>query len=471
MYSAPTISYSPNSITVNINNPITTLTPVTTGYITSYEVSPSLPSGITLNTVTGVTAGTPAPAIGTSSFIITARNANAAGTTTISITVNNPQCAADGVWPVTALGQTATISCTDTNKEGNQMRTCSASGVWGAVIDNCRYRTPIIIYNPSTITGYKGVNINPASPQVTNLVSTWSITPDITAYGFYFDSRTGQISGAANQAVSMTFTITGANSDTSSTATITMSITVRQCASDGVWPATEVDQTAFLECTNSAASYRFRFCTNTGTSGSWQNEDNSLCIVASQKDNPPADHTYIRLPITFTSITAAALQPKQLYAIRTALFNHLKSSGISESGVLVESKTDLATFFATSAQVVLRVEAPTADAATMRDSAVSYINGGQYITAVRTLDSEKFGFSTASIDANSATLTNHNSMTTGMIVLIVVVVIFVIVAVAIIVFCIVNRNKSKSKSHHKKLGNVPKASKTTAKKNEKTVKV
>ena len=472
VYSAPTISYSPNSITVNINNPITTLTPVTTGYITSYEVSPSLPSGITLNTVTGVISGTPVVAIGTSSFIITARNANAAGTTTISITVNNPQCAADGVWPVTALGQTATISCTDTNKEGNQMRTCSASGVWGAVVDNCRYRTPIIVYNPSTITGYKGVNISPASPQVTNLVSTWSITPDITAYGFYFDSRTGQISGAANQAVSMTFTVTGANSDTSSTATITMSITVRQCASDGVWPATEVDQTAFLECANSAASYRFRFCTNTGTSGSWQNEDNSLCIVASQNDNPPADHTYIRLPITFTSITAASLQPKQLYAIRTALFNHLKSSGISESGVLVESKTDLAaTFFATSAQVVLRVEAPTADAATIRDSAVSYINGGQYITAVRTLDSEKFGFSTASIDANSATLTNHNSMTAGMIVLIVVVVIFVIVAVAIIAFCIVNRNKSKSKSHHKKLGNVPKASKTTAKKNEKAVKV
>ena len=41
----------------------------------------------------------------------------------------------------------------------------------------------------------------------------------------------------------------------------------------------------------------------------------------------------------------------------------------------------------------------------------------------------------------------------------------------VIAFCIVNRNKSKSKSHHKKLGNVPKASKTTAKKNEKAVKV
>jgi hypothetical protein len=70
----------------------TTMTPLSptnsAGTPNSYSVSPSLPTGLTLNTTTGVISGTPTTASAATNYTITAHNAAGSGTFNINITVN-----------------------------------------------------------------------------------------------------------------------------------------------------------------------------------------------------------------------------------------------------------------------------------------------------------------------------------------------------------------------------------------------
>jgi len=81
------LSYNvPTSFT--INTPIIDLNPSVSGNVTSYSVSPNLPTGLTLNTTTGIISGTPAALISAANYIVTATNSFGNTNTTISIAVN-----------------------------------------------------------------------------------------------------------------------------------------------------------------------------------------------------------------------------------------------------------------------------------------------------------------------------------------------------------------------------------------------
>lgn len=85
--STPLITYPQSSYTILKNNAFTA-TPTNTGTAaTSWSVSPSLPSGLSINSSTGVISGTPTIVTGVANYTVTASNANGASTFILSVEV------------------------------------------------------------------------------------------------------------------------------------------------------------------------------------------------------------------------------------------------------------------------------------------------------------------------------------------------------------------------------------------------
>ena len=80
------LSYT-TPVTYTINQPITNNVPTVTGTVTSYSISPTLPTGLTINPTTGVISGTPTVAVSAANYIVTASNSGGSTTATINITV------------------------------------------------------------------------------------------------------------------------------------------------------------------------------------------------------------------------------------------------------------------------------------------------------------------------------------------------------------------------------------------------
>ena len=69
------LSYSSNSAIYTVGVPIPNDTPSASGgAVTSYSVNPLLPSGLALNSATGIISGTPTASVAQSSYMITASN-------------------------------------------------------------------------------------------------------------------------------------------------------------------------------------------------------------------------------------------------------------------------------------------------------------------------------------------------------------------------------------------------------------
>jgi Putative Ig domain len=67
-----------------------TLAPTVNGTVTTYAVTPGLPSGLVLNTTTGVISGTPATPTPQATYVIKASNASGGTTFSLTITVSAP---------------------------------------------------------------------------------------------------------------------------------------------------------------------------------------------------------------------------------------------------------------------------------------------------------------------------------------------------------------------------------------------
>jgi hypothetical protein len=84
----PVIKYTPDTIAMTINVIAPILTPSNTGGVaTSWGISPSLPTGLTFNTSTGVISGTPTVISGQTRYTVSATNAGGTGTTYLVISV------------------------------------------------------------------------------------------------------------------------------------------------------------------------------------------------------------------------------------------------------------------------------------------------------------------------------------------------------------------------------------------------
>jgi autotransporter-associated beta strand protein len=79
------LSYA--SISATVGSAITSVTPVVTGTVDSYSISPALPAGLSLNTTTGMISGTPTVAAASATYNVMATNAggNTIGTVTVVV--------------------------------------------------------------------------------------------------------------------------------------------------------------------------------------------------------------------------------------------------------------------------------------------------------------------------------------------------------------------------------------------------
>ena len=81
------LSYVQPNISATVNQAITPDLPAVTGTVTSYTVSPLLPSGLSIDPSTGVVSGTPNNPAGLSTYTVTAANASGSTSTALPIAV------------------------------------------------------------------------------------------------------------------------------------------------------------------------------------------------------------------------------------------------------------------------------------------------------------------------------------------------------------------------------------------------
>ena len=182
---APNISYvSPQLYTIGV--PISNLVPVNTGgevpgtstYI--YSVSPSLPSGLSINASTGVISGTPTQISAASNYSVTAANESGSSSAMINIRVK----------------------------------------VQAPVIS---YTSPQVYFVGDSIASLKPINTGGAVPGTSTYI--YSVSPALPT-GLILNTATGEITGAPVQPSAATnYNITAVNESGSSTATLNIKVT------------------------------------------------------------------------------------------------------------------------------------------------------------------------------------------------------------------------------------------------------
>ena len=120
----PTLSYSPSTLVLTINTSSTDLplnaTLTGSGTITSWAISPALPSGLSFGTSNGTIWGTPTSLMTLKTFTIWANNSGGSSSATVNITVNDeiPDISYSPDWFVLTNNTAMSPTATPTNSGG-----------------------------------------------------------------------------------------------------------------------------------------------------------------------------------------------------------------------------------------------------------------------------------------------------------------------------------------------------------------
>ncbi|KAK8812372.1 hypothetical protein WA158_007606 [Blastocystis sp. Blastoise] len=109
-YKAP-IVYYPSSSFVFYYGEYLSITPIRMNFITYWNISPSIPAGLSFDSLTGILHGTPSNASHLTEYTITAGNPNKSTNITIYITVITLYCDKDEKWLATPINQIAFLPC------------------------------------------------------------------------------------------------------------------------------------------------------------------------------------------------------------------------------------------------------------------------------------------------------------------------------------------------------------------------
>ena len=287
---APSISYSPNYLSLATSVAMPTLTPTNTGgTISSYSVSGTLPSGVSLNTSTGVISGTPSSNTARETVTVTATNSAGTSSATVSIevvpavqpTISYPQSSysftldsaistlipiTTGTFPTWSVSpslprglsidsQSGRITGTPTRVTSAATYTVTATNSAGSSTTNLQLTVaenpPDVSFNVST---YSFV-VNSAITVITPInngspASSWTISPSLPA-GLAFSTLNGQISGTpTSTSTSTTYTVTGTNSAGSDSATVSIAIEATLAAPNISYSPTSISGTVNVAITS-----------------------------------------------------------------------------------------------------------------------------------------------------------------------------------------------------------------------------
>ncbi len=257
----PIISYSPSTVTFTQNALITNMVVTNTGGpTTGFSITPSLPSGIILDTITGTISGTPLVDSTSQEYIVTA-SGSLPSSTPINITINPAAPFISYSSPQTYIAGTSITPLAPTSSGGTVALYESIGSLPDGLILNST--TGIITGIPTTtnssttytikatnITGisiaYINITINPAAPiinyaspqtytvgiPITPLIPTssggtvasYAVVGSLPA-GLLLDTGTGIISGTPTVSVaSASYEIQGINVTGSSSAFINITV-------------------------------------------------------------------------------------------------------------------------------------------------------------------------------------------------------------------------------------------------------
>ncbi|WP_196237396.1 putative Ig domain-containing protein [Bradyrhizobium elkanii] len=294
-------SVSSKALTQNVS---TSFTPVIGGGGTtplSYNISPSLPTGLAFNTSTGAITGTPSVTLATTSFTVTVTdNNNATATNTFILTVNGAVTATTAVasttltvnrpatsfTPVTGAGGTPplTYSVSPTLPAGLSFNTTSGAitGTPTAAIAATTFTVTVTDQNSATAANTFSLAVNGAVTAATAVASTtltvnrpatsftpvtggggtvpltFTVSPTLPA-GLSFNTASGTITGTPTATIGPTmFTVTVTDTN-NATATNTFILTVNAAVTATTaiaWTALTVNRlaTSFTPVTGSGGA-------------------------------------------------------------------------------------------------------------------------------------------------------------------------------------------------------------------------
>ena len=190
-------------------------------------------------------------------------------------------CPAIDEYPPVAEGQISPASCPE-GFRGYAYREC-ANGVLGDVkTDKCEYKVPSNLaykvpkdlqYDVSTFLFVRDLPAATGKPTFKNLVTEFSILPDTLPAGLTFDTTTGEISGTPTTTMPVkSFSVYAHNPKASTMAEITLEVRVGHCLAEGVFPTTNVGETAVYQCSISGSyvGSQKRACVLGEKDGVWQ---------------------------------------------------------------------------------------------------------------------------------------------------------------------------------------------------------
>ncbi|MEM7183717.1 MAG: putative Ig domain-containing protein [Spirochaetota bacterium] len=253
------LSYSGSPFTFNKDTAITTQTPTHNGTISTCSSNPTLPEGLSLDTVSCSISGTPTTVQSETSYTITAGN-------------------------------------TRTNTAGETVTENTSTTISIAVNDAA---PTSIAYGSSSYCFTSTIAISTETPTISGTVTSCSASPSLPS-GLSLDATTCAISGTPTTKQSSTsYTITASNSGGSTNTTISIII-------DGVWV-----QQAYVKATNAGSQDYFGYdvgiSSDTIVVGAYGEDSNQTTITngttASANDsssNSGAAYVYTRSGTTWT---------------------------------------------------------------------------------------------------------------------------------------------------------------------------
>ncbi len=250
------LAYAPENMTLEKGTAMTTNTPsVSGGAITSWEINPSVPTGLSFSTSTGAISGTPYVLQTTATtYTIWANNSGGSASAEVNITVNDVipvmsystteitetknVAISPSISPTTSGGTitsweispspgsaftfntaTGTIDGTPTSLLSRTQYTIWANNSGGSAVAYLNITVNdvapnTIVYSSHDLTLEKGTLMTTTTPAISGgSVTTWEISPSIPS-GMAFSASTGAISGTPSvlQTTAVTYTIWANNS-------------------------------------------------------------------------------------------------------------------------------------------------------------------------------------------------------------------------------------------------------------------